>query len=82
MDGPVEKLVNPLIPIMKPWVIESFLTFGYMDSVTIQWIAADQYCAVVFVLQFHLACNFGKFINFGLCTFRSERVKLMYMIYI
>ena len=30
---------------------------------------------VLFVFQFCLVCNFRKFINFGLGTVRSERVK-------
>ena len=38
---------------------------------TIHWKAVEQYFTVIlFVFQF---CNFGKFINFGLGTVRSER---------
>ena len=29
---------------------------------------------VLFVFQFYSVCNFGKFINFGLGTVRSERI--------
>ena len=32
------------------------------------------FSVVLFVLQFYLVCNFGKFINFGLGTVRGERV--------
>ena len=30
----------------------------------------------LFVVQFHTACNFGKFINFGLDTVRMKRVRM------
>ena len=41
---------------------------------TIHWNAVEQYYAMVlFVLQFYLVCNFGKFISFGLGTVRSEK---------
>ena len=41
---------------------------------TIHWKAVEQYLTVVlFVFQFYSVCNFGKFINFGLDTVRSER---------
>ena len=30
---------------------------------------------VLFVFQFYQVCNFGKFINFGIGTVRSERVE-------
>ena len=33
---------------------------------------------VLLVIQFCPVCNFGKFINFGLGTVRSERVKIYY----
>ena len=36
--------------------------------------AVEQYFTVVF-FQFYPVCNFGGFINFGLGTVRSERVK-------
>ena len=43
---------------------------------TIHWKAFEQYFTVVlFVFQFSLVCDFGKFINFGLNIVRSERVK-------
>ena len=43
---------------------------------TNRWEAVEQYFAVVlFVFYFYQVCNFGKFINFGLGTVRSERVK-------
>ena len=32
---------------------------------------------VLFVFQFFPVCNFGKFLNFGVGTVRSERVKLL-----
>ena len=39
------------------------------------WKAVEQYFTVVlFVFQFSLVCNFGKFIHFGLGTVRSEMV--------
>ena len=43
---------------------------------TIHWKAVEQYLTVeLFAFQFTSVCNFGKFINFGLDTLRSERVK-------
>ena len=61
---------------MKLWVIQNFLTFGSMDSVTIHWKAVEQYFTVLlFVFQFYSVCNFRKFVNSGLGTIRSERVK-------
>ena len=62
---------------MKLWAIQSILTFdAKLDSVTIRWKAVEQYFAVVLcVFQFYPVCNFGEFINFGLGTVRSERVK-------
>ena len=43
---------------------------------TIYWKAVEQYFTVVLsVFQFYPVCNFGKFINCGLGTVRSERVK-------
>ena len=41
--------LNPLTPRVKPWVIQSFLTFDSMDrtrSVTIHWKAVEQYFTV------------------------------------
>ena len=62
---------------MKPWVIKSFLTFDSMNRTLasdIQWKAAEQYSTVVFsFFNFYQVCNFGKFINFGHGTVRSER---------
>ena len=38
-----------------------------LKSVIIRWEAVEQYFTVVlFVFQFYLVCNFGKFVNFGL----------------
>ena len=43
---------------------------------TIHWKAVEQYIPVVLlVFQFNPVCNFGKFINFGLGTIKSERIK-------
>ena len=42
--------VNPLTAKMRPWVIQSFLSFDSMDrtlSVTIHWKAIEQYFTVV-----------------------------------
>ena len=40
---------------------------------TSHWKPVEQCFAVVlFVSQFYPACNFGKFLNFGLGTVRSE----------
>ena len=48
---------------------------------TIHWKAVEQHFSVVlFVFQFCPVCNFGKFINFGLATVRSEKVKLAYLL--
>ena len=45
---------------------------------TIHWKAVEQYFAVeLFVVQFYLVCNFVRFINCGLGTVRSERVKAL-----
>ena len=45
---------------------------------TIDWKAFERYFTVVqFVFQFYPVCNFGKFMNFGLGTVRSEGVKGM-----
>ena len=40
---------------------------------TIHWKTVEQYFTVIlFVFQFSPGCNFGKFVNFGLGTVRSE----------
>ena len=39
--------INPLTPRVKPWVIQSFLTFDSMESVTIHWKAVEQCFTVV-----------------------------------
>ena len=69
--------VSPLTPRVKPWVIQSFLTFKPMDR-TLKcdhWKAVMQYFTVVlFVFQFFQVLNVRKFIKFGLGTVRSERV--------
>ena len=47
-----------------------------LKSVTIHWKAVEQYFIVpLFVLQIYPVCNFGKCINFGLATVKSERKK-------
>ena len=33
---------------------------------------------MLFVYQFHPDCDFGRFINFGLGTVRSERIKYFF----
>ena len=58
-------------PRVKPWVMQSFLTFDSVDrnlkcDRTIHWKVL-----ALFVFQ---VCNFGKFINFRLNTVRSEQV--------
>ena len=68
--------VNPLTPRVKPWVIQSFLTFDSMDR-TVKCDHSLESCCAVHVLYCRaVTCNFGKFINFRLGTFRSERVYL------
>ena len=71
--------VNPLTLRVKPWVIQSFLTFDSMDRTLkcdIHWKAVEQYFTVVlFVFQSYPVCKLGKFINFGLRTVRSEGVQ-------
>ena len=56
--------VNPLTPRVKPWVIQSFLTFDSMyrtSSVTIHWKAVEQNLTVVlFVFHFYPVSNFEK----------------------
>ena len=41
---------------------------------TIHWKAVEHYFAMV-LLSIYPVCNFGKFVNFGFGTVRSERVK-------
>ena len=66
------RFFNPLTARVKPWVIQSSLTFEAF-GVTIHWKAVDQYFTVVlFVFQFYPVCNFGKFMNFELGTVRSD----------
>ena len=71
--------VNPLTLRVKPWVMQSFLTFDSMEepqSVTIHRKDAEQYFTVVlFDFQFYPVCNFRKSISFGRGAIRSERVK-------
>ena len=49
-------IINPLTPRVKPQLIQSFLTFDSIDrthSVTIHWIAVEQYFTeVLFDFQF------------------------------
>ena len=45
--------LDPLTPRVKPWVIQSFLTFDSMNrtlSVTIHWKAVEHYFTVVSIL--------------------------------
>ena len=60
---------------VRPWVTQSFL-WTEPKSVTIHWKAVKQllYCGAFF--QFYPVCSLGKFINFGLGTVGSERVKV------
>ena len=59
--------VNPLTPIVKPWVIQSFLTFDSMDK-TLKCDHSLESCLAVL----YCVCHFGKFTKSG--TVRSERV--------
>ena len=67
--------VNPLTPRVKPWVIQSFLSFDSMNR-TLKCDHSLESCwAVLYCLffQFYPVCNFEKIINFGLVgTVRSE----------
>ena len=54
---------NALTPRVKPWVIQSFLTFDCMDRT----LNGDR----------SMVCPFGKFDSFGFSTVRSERVKVL-----
>ena len=66
-------LVNPLTSRVKPWVIQSFLTFNPMDRKCDHSLeTAVLYCGAV---CFYTVCDFGKFINFGFGTVRSERAR-------
>ena len=66
-------LFNPLPPRVKPWVIQSFLTFHSMDRRTLKL-----YFTLVFVYKFYPVCNFGTFNNnFEVDIARKERVKLV-----
>ena len=67
-----------LTPRVKPWAMQSFLTFDSIDR-TLKCDhslkAVEQYFTkVLFVFQFWPVSTFGKFISFGLGTGRSERV--------
>ena len=61
-------------------MIQTFLTFNSMDKALrcdYSMEAVEQYSTVVlFVFRFYPVCKFGKFINFGPGTVRSERGKL------
>ena len=53
--------VNPLTPRVKPWVIQSFLTFDSMDRTlkcdhSLESCRAVLYCGTVFS-QFYPVCN-------------------------
>ena len=68
--------VNPLTPRVKPWVIQSFLTFDSMDRIikcdhSLENCLAVLYCGAV-CSSILPSLSFWKFI-FGLD--RSERVK-------
>ena len=48
---------------------------------TLHWKAEEQYfTAVLFAFQFYPVCHFGKCVNFGPGTVRSEWVKLCHSI--
>ena len=68
--------VNPLTLRVKPWVIQSFLTFDSMyrtQSVAIHCKAVEQNSSVVlFVFKFVVFQNLSIF---GLDNVRSERVE-------
>ena len=69
--------VDPLTPRVKPWVIQSFLTFDSMDRTVKCDHSLERCCTLLlccgFFFQFYPVCNFG--ISFGLSTAKSERVK-------
>ena len=58
--------INSLTPRVKPWVIQSFLTFDSMDGTL-----------VLFLFQFYPACNLEKLISFGIGTVRSEMIHIL-----
>ena len=78
----VELFVNPLTPRVKPWVIQSFLTFDSMDKPKVKpfvgkLLSSKYFTVVLFAFQVYPVCNFGKFISyFALGTVRTERVNL------
>ena len=75
---PVITPFTPLTPRVKPRVMQGFLTFNSMNRTfkcnhSLESRGAVLYSGAVF--QCYPVCNFGKFINFGYGTVRSERVK-------
>ena len=48
----------------------------WRDSIKFFWKAVEQYFTVKFLIfLFYSVCNVGRFLNLGLGTVRSERIK-------
>ena len=72
------RFVNPLTPRVKPWMIQSFLSFDSMDRTlkcdhSLESCGAVLYCGVVRLFP---VCNLYQFSSLG--TVRSERVNWMF----
>ena len=48
---------------------------------TIHWKAVNERYFIVTAVYIYPVCNFGNFINFGLGTLRSERIKILLVLY-
>ena len=57
----VDDVFNPLIPRVKPWVIQSFVTFDSMDRNLKCDHSLDSCLAVLFCGAVSQVGNFGKF---------------------
>ena len=73
------EFINTLTPRVKPWVIQSFLTFDSMDRTpkcdhSLKSCWAVVYCGAICFFDYNLFYNFGEFIICGLVALRSERV--------
>ena len=71
--------VNPLTPRVKPWVIQSFITFACMNRTlksgdSLESCGAVLYCGAV-CFSIYPLCNFVKCINSRPVTVKGERVK-------
>ena len=68
---------NPLTPRVKPWVIQSLLTFHSLDrtlSATIRWKAVEQYLTVVlFLFSILPSLEFWKMYQLARCTLKKYR---------